>query len=286
MGSFRLLNVVNMRATRLLFKLLPFLGIIAFLSSCRYSDNISLTIKYDKGVTNFSDSSKTTYISTQGAYRRAVGLAAFPDGGQAKYVYKAKGLYVYDNKKDELIYLKDLSSMSWSSRLRPKLVFKDNLVYYYYKSDKLSSNDTVEQQGAIKEFAESIVININTKESSPIDTTIFNELYLKYRIPPAGGMFKKAKAHPFAEWGLVLSEIYPKSEEQYIKFLVSWKNGGNSETRRAIIEQIIANKSKDEISNILSRIDKYKNSLDGYDKASYEYWMQEHYEKLQKLLDD
>ena len=277
------------REPRLIFQLLSFLGVFAFLTSCRYSDNVSLNIVYDKGVSNFSDSTKNAYISTQGAYRSAEGLAAFPDGGQAKYVYRAKGLYLYDAENDELIYLKDLTKPAkspWHVRLRPSLVFKDDRLYYNCTIDTLKSIDSLEFLEIKKVFVECFAINIKTKETSPIDTAIFNELYLKYKKGAISGMFRRAKAHPLTEWGLTLEEVYPKSDKQYIEYFISWENGGNAETRRAILEQIISNKSKDEIRDILKRMDKYKANLDGYERSSYEFGMEEYYEQFKKLLDE
>ena len=269
--------------------LLQFLGITIFFTSCRYADNVSLNIEYEIGATNFSDSTKTAYLSTQQAYRRAEGQAAFPDGGQSKYVYRRKGLYVFDVKNSELTYLKDLSkldSLPWYISMHPRLVFKDSLLFYKCTIDSLKPMDSLEFIEMKRVFAECFSIDINTKKINQVDIEKFNKLYLKYKIRPVGGMFKRAEAHPLAEWGLVLKEIYPKSDEQYIDYFISWKSGGNSLSRRAIIEQIIAHKSKDEIREILQRMNDYKESLDAYDKDSYEFWMRDDYNQLRKLLEN
>jgi len=276
-----------MRATGLHFVLVPFLGIFFLLTSCRYSDNVSLGIDFTNNVSDYSDSSKSAFISSQKAYRSAEGLAAFPDGGQSKYVYKAKGLYVYDSGKDELTLLKDLTKTTkppWHVRLRLSLVFKDDLVYYMCKLDTLKPIDSVEFVSIKNEFAECIVININTKETRPIDTATFNDIFNNYKTPGKGIFSKLKEQTPLAEWGLILKDIYPKSDETYIDYFISWKNGGNNLTRRAIYEQIIANKSKDEIRDILKRMEEYRDGLDVYDKSSYEFWMRDDYERLRALL--
>jgi hypothetical protein len=261
--------------------------LVALLSSCRYSNNISLGVSFSEVVSDFTDSTKIAFISSQKAYRSAVGLAAFPDGGQSKYVYKANGLYVFDGGEDALIYLKDLTkpiNPPWYARPNPRLVLKDNLLYYNCTLNILKSIDSLELIAIKKVFVECFSIDINTKKISPVDTLLFNELYSKYRISPAIGMLNRAKAHPLAEWGLILNEIYPKTDKQYIEYLIYGKNGGNAETNRAIIEQIVATKSKEEIKDIMRRMEDYKNSLEGYDKAKYEIGMEDAFKNIRKLL--
>ena len=86
-----------------------------------------------------------------------------------------------------------------------------------------------------------------------------------------------------ADWGLMVKDIYPKPDNEYIEETIYLRNG-SSVTRRAVVEQIIAKMSKQEIKELLKNMDEYKNSLEGLKRTEYEIYSKDTYEKIQELL--
>ncbi|NMB52909.1 MAG: hypothetical protein GX999_11315, partial [Bacteroidales bacterium] len=78
-------------------------------------------------------------------------------------------------------------------------------------------------------------------------------------------------------------EIYPKSDREYIEETIYLRNP-SSQTRRAVIEQIIAKLSKAEIELLLEKMDAYKNRLEGLKKTEYEFYSKDTYEQIKALL--
>ncbi len=89
---------------------------------------------------------------------------------------------------------------------------------------------------------------------------------------------------PLSELGLVIKEILPKSDKDYINDFIYSSKGGSRLTKRAIAEQIISKLSKEEIRTIMKRIDDHKNSLDGLERKSFKLNSEDKYEHLEKLL--
>ena len=251
-------------------RILFFLSIVLslLLSSC-YSDHVHLKLEpkiYNpRAVYQYNDSNLVAFVSTQEAYRRATGISAFPDGGQVKIIYSKTGLYIYDIKNRQLSLLKDMTTSPMHFKNNPRLLFIDSLVYYISES---------------KESTECFLVNINSKEVNVVDTTEFNSLYEKYY---KRGDFSGIKKLPVAEFGLVIQDIYPRSDEEYIDEIVFRTSDGKI-TRRAIIEQIISKLDKDKIKRLLKRMDDYSKTLEGYEKSKYDYYSKETYEDIKELL--
>jgi len=93
---------------------------------------------------------------------------------------------------------------------------------------------------------------------------------------------KKIAEIPIAEWGLNIQEIFPRSDNAYIKDFIY--KGGSGCTRNAIIEQIISKMSKQDVRKILNKMKEHGNSLDGYQKALYDHSSEESYRRINELL--
>lgn len=251
-------------------KLLFFIsiGLSLLLSSC-YSDHVHLKLEphiyHPKAAYQYNDSNLVAFVSTQEAYRRASGISAFPDGGQVKVIYSKTGLYVFDIKNRQLSLLKDMTNSQIHYKNKPKLLFIDSLVYYITE---------------LKEYTKCFSISINSKKVNAVDIAKFNSLYEKYYKRGDSPGIKKL---PLTEFGLVIQDIYPKSDEEYIDEIV-YRTSEGKITRRAIIEQIISKLDKDEIKQILKRMDDYSKTLEGYEKSSYDYYSKETYESIKDLL--
>lgn len=73
------------------------------------------------------------------------------------------------------------------------------------------------------------------------------------------GHHHQLKQLPLSELGLVVQDIYPKTDKDYIKETIFLKNT-SSLTRQAVIEQIISKLSKQKIKGLLREMEKYQNN--------------------------
>lgn len=267
----------------------PFYAIIAamsfLLTSC-YSDYVHL--KYEMShdpdpVYQHDDSSKIAFISTQKAYRRATGISAFPDGGQAKVIYEKTGLFIVDTKNKKLIHLMEISGTPYLYT-DTKLAFIDDYVYYNCEIDTNKPIDSAEVFSLRNKYVKCFSINIKTKKIDQIDTAEFNALFQNNKFECSlSALGKELKKTPLAEFGLVIQNIYPKSDKAYIDETIYLKSDGQA-TRRAVIEQIISKLDKQQIKDLLNKMDEYKNSLKGFEKTKYETYSKETYDSIQDLL--
>jgi hypothetical protein len=243
--------------------------------------------KYPYPVYKQNDSSKIAFISTQKAYRKAIGILAFPDGGQSKVIYNKTELCIIDKKNGKLTHLMEISSAPYLVT-HTKLAFIDDFVYYNCEIDTSKSIDSTRVISIRKKYVKCFSININKKKINQIDTAEFNTLLKKNKFKcNLSVLAKELKKIPLAELGLVIQDIYPKSDKAYIEELIYAKSSGSVSTR-AIIEQIISKLDKQEIKAILNKMDEYKNSLDGwdevYEKGKYEYYLEETSKAIKELL--
>ncbi len=262
--------------------------VLIFFTSC-HSNQINLTYKGESGASfEYKDSTKIAFVGKKKAYLRAKGIAAFPDGGQPKYLVQATGIYVLDSKKNELNLLVDITEqnkLSWRiHRGKIKLIYMNDQVFYKWDLKPLSVDNTEAYEVLDKQYFDAYSIDINTKEISVIDTDKFESLYEKfYKKCDLTKLHNNLDKIPLADWGLVLQEIKSKSDKKFIKDIVEFKSKSKI-TRRAIIEQIISKKDPQEIEDILKRLDNYYNSLKGYEKAKQTIHYDETYKSIQELL--
>jgi hypothetical protein len=265
-------------------------GLSILMTSC-YSDYVYLGLNthHDPDpVFNYQDSSKIAFVSTQEAYLRVKGISAFPDGGQPKIIYNKTGLYIIDVKSNNTTHLMELSETPPYLYTNTKLLYIDDFICYNCEIDTSKSIDSTLFLSLKNKYVKCFSINIKTKEISIINTAEFNSLDQKNNLKCSlSELNKKLNKIPLAEFGMVIQDIYPKSDEAYIKELIYAKSGGKV-SNRAIIEQIISRLNKQEIKSLLKEMNDYKNSLDGwdevYEKAKYEYYLEETSKSIQKLL--
>jgi hypothetical protein len=264
-------------------------GLSILLISC-HSNYIHLDYemsKYPDPVYQHDDSSKIAFISTQEAYRRATGISAFPDGGQSNVIYNKTGLYIIDTENEKLIHLMEISSTPYLYT-DTKLAFIGDFIYYNCEIDTSKSIDSTRVLSLKNKYVKCFSININTKEINQIDTVAFNALFQKSKFECSlTALSKELRKIPLAELGLVIQDIYPKSDKAYIEELIYAKSDG-AVSNRAIIEQIISKLDKQEIEAILEEMDEHKNSLDEwdevYEKGKYEYYLEETSKAIKELL--
>ncbi len=270
---------------------------IAFLFTSCYSNYLTMDYLMHHGAAWNDNHTKVAFLASKMAYRNAKGIAAFPDGGKSKYLIADVGLYVYDCENEsleKLITFSDLTSWlgPWRAKWSVTLALTDTMVCYLISPVPnwdwwIETASTPEAQQFIKSLREKYgqprAFHIYTETDTAIDSTTFNNLLIeseKCDLTSLGRLLSKV---PLADWGLKLQEIYPKSDRKYIIETIHLYNT-SSATRRAVVEQIIAKKSKAKIESILKEMDDYKNSLEEPWKSIYEQKSKDIYEQIRALL--
>jgi hypothetical protein len=86
----------------------------------------------------------------------------------------------------------------------------------------------------------------------------------------------------YKEWGFDFEKYWNKNDKILIQDIVELN--GNLNYRKAILQSISKDLSKKDIQNILHKMDKYQNSLDGLEKTEYEIYSKETRELLKTFL--
>ena len=278
------MSFLKLRSILLVCLLLP------FLTSC-HSDYISLDYKIHHSAVWNNNHTQVALILRTEAFRQAGGIARFPDGGIAKTVFTETALYLFQPETKTIYKAARLESfpLLWDI----KIAFSDSLVYYCVSPptdwDQQLENakteaDSLRVSNMKKTYFDPFVYNDRTKKISHVDASIFSEMYSEKDLAELQSLYNQIKEVPLADLGLVLQKIYPKADREYINDFIYSAKGGSPLTKRAIAEQIISPLSKSEIRNILKMIDDYKESLDGFEKQSFELYSEDKIELLKKLL--
>lgn len=276
-------------------KLIIILIIGVLLSAC-HSDYVHINYKLHHNAVYNEDSSQTAFIISKCAYRPAKGISRFPDGGIADYLMEETSLNILDsdNNVKELINFKDMSKLlgCYASSWKTNLAFVDSSIYVSVLpvsdwSLYLKNADTKKDSLFIKQlkdkYSNPFLLDPETKMINNVDTSLL--LTIKETALKVDYMTLKHKIDsiPLKILGINIQKIAPKKDHEYIEETIYLKNKSTI-TRRAVIEQIISKKNKQEIKDILEKMDDYKNSLDEHEKPKYTKRSKPIYEKLESML--
>ncbi len=272
-------------------------GSLLFTTSC-YSEYVHLDYGLHHGACRNGDHTRVACIISKRAYRPAKGIARFPDGGIPKYLLEEVSLYVYDSRDRSLreaVSFQDLTDYagSYRSSWKSRLAYEGSLVYYRvtpvegwdrhleYAAETKADSQRI---SALREkYGKPYAFNEKTKEITPVDTAVFRAVCRKEKEVDYMEFHRRLSEVPLSEMGLVIQDIYPKTDREYIRETIYCRNG-SAVSRRAVVEQIISKLGRDEIRELLNEMDAYKNSLEGIQKSSYERCSKNVYERMQTLL--
>ena len=275
------------------------MGAFILFTSC-YSKYVSLDYEVHHGAVWNNEKTCVAFVASKKAYRNATGITRFPDGGIPKYLVNEMSLYLFNVNDlelsvlfnfDDLINWKNSSSSLWFV----KIAYTDSLIYFnispttgwdWYLSHAKSEKDSMQISQLKEKFTKSFSINIINKSVDEVDTSIFATAYQKCietNKIDLTELNKMLSDVSLADWGLVLDNLYPKSDKKYIDETIYGYNK-SLKTRRAVLEQVIEKKSKKEIQSILKRMDEHSKSLEGLKKMEYDFYMKDTYESIKALL--
>jgi hypothetical protein len=267
------------------FAILFYPGFLLLLISC-HSEYLNLSCDFDNQFAWESDNSGFAFSAISSLYRKPEGIATFPDGGRVKYEYYNAVLYSYNIKENNLkrvVDFKDLLPLYKKVQLlNTQLVFTDSLLYYKLSKPydieirstlKRSQNneDSLKVFALVERASKAYACNKHTNEITEVDSATFNSAMRQKKVDKnlrqlALDYLSKLS---YADFGILLQDIYPQSKETYIKYIVHME--GNTRTREAIFEQIIPGFTKKEIGRMLEDMDTYKARIDNKSKSSLKY---------------
>ncbi len=267
---------------------------MAFLFTSCYSEYLSIGYSVRSSAAVWNDKhTKVAFVASKQATRDTKGFfTTFFRGGSPLFLLEDVGLYVFDYENkllEELVNLKDLASsistyVSNVSYLNVTLALTDTMVYYLVSPKFGWDWKYYHIPASIKEkYEQPYAFNMHTKTATTVDSTTFNNLVIKSEKCDPILLKKELAQIPLADWGLKLQELYPKSDRKYIIETIYLYNT-SSKTRRAVVEQIIAKKSKAKIESILKEMDDYRNNLEEPWKTLHEIESKDIYEQIRALL--
>lgn len=282
----------------MLVRIFLYSGIVFILSSC-HSEYVCLDYDVHFGSVSNNDTTNVVFVTSKTAYKSASGISAFPDGGISDYLIQNMGLYIFNLENQKLTQLVEFNDLAeWLgaslSNWNVKIAFYDSVVYYninpvtewnWYLNKARSGRDTLFILSFKEKYNKAYSFNIYGEKGVEIDTASFLDIYQncietnKYNLTDLN---KKLSEVPLADWGLVIKDIFPKPDKDYIEETIYLQNG-SAKTRQAVIEQIIAKMDKREIKYLLEKMDEYKNSLEGLKKTEYEVYSKDTYESIRAL---
>jgi len=274
-------------------------GVLLILTAC-HSEYLSLYYKVHHGAQWNPDHSKIAFVVSKTAYRSAAGVSKFPDGGKPDYLMSEVALYIFDPEIQslrEMINFNDLASQIRTSRSSwdNEILYTDSLLLFriqptsgwnlYFKQAK-SKVDSSDLFRLRDKYDHAYAINIHTKSLKVMDTVTYKSVLQNRKASfkaDLSDLNARLEKVPLQEWGFVLKQIYPKSDEEYITETIYLHNN-SAMTRRAVVEQIISKQNGEKIKALLQEMDAYHDELEGLKQKEYEIYSRDTYERIKALL--
>jgi len=251
------------------------------------------------------------FIASTSAYRKPIGFNRFPDGGRSKFIMEDVSIYLFkpDNITIQaIIDFNDLAGLlgTYRSNWKTSLIYTDTILYYhilplmewswYKQLEEKRTSNKIEQDSSNrihtleileKKYSKYYAFNIYLNKVNEVDSLFFHNLYNSSPNTNKANLTllnKELLKVPLSEFGLVVQDIYPKTEKQYIKETIYLENECQL-TRRAVAEQIISKLDPNQIHILIQKMDAYKNDLEGLEKTEYEIYSEETYNLIKELLE-
>ena len=283
----------------IIYLLLLVSGVAMLLCSC-HAEYVCLDYTVHHGPQWNTAHTHIAFAASKKAYRNAAGIARFPDGGIPDYLLENTGLYIFNPETlilTQVVDFNDLTALWGSSRSKwkIKMAFTESRLYYHvspmmgwewYVTQAKTTEDSSKISYLKKKYAVPYAVTTHTKEITVADASVFLPLYENNEESHKANLTalnKQLAQVPLKAWGLVLKEIYPKTDEAYIEETIYLQNPSKI-ARRAVIEQIISKLDREEIKILLQKMEDHKNSLKGLKKTEYEMYSKETYQQIKDLL--
>lgn len=257
-------------------------GVLLCLTAC-YSDYVHMDYSLHHGARYSNDSSQIAFVVSKMAYRPAKGMAALPDGGMPEYLLEEVTLYTLDKATKKIKSVADLGDIAeytgaYRSSFKIQLAWDDPLVYYmaapvsdwsfYLKHAAKTKEDSLAIIELRNKYSKPLVTDTKTGTINTSDSVTFAEARNNSEKVEFKKLSNTLEEIPLEELGLSIKDIYPKPDRKYIEETIYLENTSPL-SRRAVVEQVIAELSTDEIKALLDDMDKHRESLEGQEKEDY-----------------
>ena len=268
-----MINAFMKKSDNKIISKIIFLIIIALtFTSCS-----SKFVAIDNSICDYStwNDSKTSVglVALQRVYKKPVGIAKFPDGGQPTPVYSKMSIYVYHVDSSSLVKLLDLNGLTTDDYLPAKDNIRFHLIlddtYLYFNIASISNNRGMDELTKTKYSTEkAYAIDLKTKDIKEIDKALFLSKYNKNKKKntiSSNDLSKLLSDIPYSHWGVILKDIYPQSQQAYMEYIIQNK------ANKAILEQIIPTFTDKEKKDLIKKmIAKQRVLLHDYENTSKE----------------
>jgi hypothetical protein len=217
-------------------------------------------------------------------YRKAKGIAAFPDGGLSEMLFEKTFLFRYMPEEKKVEHLYTLSGVNQpGGDVRHSMFRRDGKVLQVlYRYRQGSTEDSRSWKGLIWDLEKDEGRELAAEETRILFQTMQEEggfAAAKERLTDLGEIRERLKGTLQRDWELPSPLDYSdKSDRAYGKDLVLLR--GDRYYRNEIIAGIIAGEIDLDPSGILKDIEKRKERLEGYKRDSYVMYISETEEKL------
>lgn len=258
---------------------------VLLLSSC-HSKDLNISREFSKVYAWNSDSTAFAFTAINRIYRSPEGIAKFPDGGKIKTEHYDVALYYYDIKNKTLNRIVDFNDILPLYRkdryyYSTKLLFNDSLIYYKidtpdkdeirWARDKINDDkESMKLDQIIQKVSKIHVYDIQKHTVCSIDSLPTNMEWAKFSNEKAKKLRKRCLEEiPCADWGIDIQKQFQQSKEVYIDYIV--EGLGTDISRKCIWEQIAPAFNKQDVKNIIEKMEvyqamlykKFKNNDDG-----------------------
>lgn len=285
-----------MSSIKFIYKLLFCVGLLFLLTAC-HSDYLSLDYRIFYSTYSDGEQSNLAVVLRTSAYKDAKGISRLPDGGQPEYLYRQLGIFTLDTvsmKLEKIVSLNDLISEKFNidNSIKTRLTATDSCVYYmispltdwdtYLEWCKTGADSSYIQ--TLKEkYSGRYKYNKQEEEVVAVSSSEFEMAFVEKEACSLTLLNNTIDKMPVSELGLDLMDILPKAGKEYIAETIYLKNE-SALTRRAVVEQIISKLDREDIESLLKKMNMHKNSLEGYERTTYELYSRDTYKLIKELL--
>jgi hypothetical protein len=239
------------------------MSIAVLITGC-YGD-LNITCEFPGPGCYDPDSINLYFFHSAEVNRPARGIAAFPDGGIPKSLFKKVSLCRFNTIQKSLVTIMDYGALPYSAgRWKFNLMIRNDSAAFMIEPVSGWVNELKWGMDSIiyLKYRFRYIYNIRSGEL----TTAESDIMPTEDIRPLAVSDLKAliKGLTYKDLGIDLDVISPAGKRERFKELSQLK--GNQEYRDALIETLAYDLSEDEINSIISGITDYINSLDSYDR--------------------
>ncbi len=245
------------------------------LSSC-HSKDFKISRDFSKVFAWNSDSTAFAFTAITKIYRSPEGIATFPDGGRIKLELYDVALYYYDIKNktlNRIVDFNDILPLYWKDRYywSTRILFNDSLIYYkidtpnkddirWVRDRMHDDKDSMKLDQIIHKVSKTYVYNIRRHTIHSTDVLLSKAEWVKFDSEKAKKLRKRClEKIPCADWCINIQKQFRQSKEIYIDYIV--ERIGSKISRKCIWEQIAPSFNKEDVKNIIEKMEKYQTKL-------------------------